>query len=55
MTELTEKQKTELEELIDRLEKVKGRHTELVTVMIPAGFSKDSVVRQLFRSSIGAM
>jgi peptide chain release factor subunit 1 len=47
MTELTEKQKTELEELIDRLEKVKGRHTELVTVMIPAGFSKDSVVRQL--------
>jgi peptide chain release factor subunit 1 len=45
--EITDKQKTALDELIKRLEGVKGRHTELVTVMIPAGFSKDSVVRQL--------
>lgn len=45
--ELTEKQKQALEELITKLEKIKGRHTELVTVMIPAGFNKDSVVRQL--------
>ncbi len=45
--EITEKQKTELEELITKLDKIKGRHTELVTVMIPAGFNKDSVVRQL--------
>lgn len=45
--ELTEKQKTQLQELVTRLESIKGRHTELVTVMIPAGFNKDSVVRQL--------
>lgn len=45
--ELTEKQKTALQELITRLDSVKGRHTELVTVMIPAGFNKDAVVRQL--------
>ena len=45
--ELDEKQKQELEELISKLQKVKGRHTELVTVMIPAGFNKDAVVRQL--------
>lgn len=45
--ELTEKQKQELEELVSKLEKIKGRHTELVTVMIPSGFNKDAVVRQL--------
>ncbi len=45
--ELNDKQKAELEELISKLEKVRGRHTELVTVMIPAGFNKDAVVRQL--------
>jgi peptide chain release factor subunit 1 len=45
--ELTEKQKTELQELVTRLDGIKGRHTELVTVMIPAGFNKDGVVRQL--------
>ncbi|MEM4270738.1 MAG: peptide chain release factor aRF-1, partial [Candidatus Pacearchaeota archaeon] len=45
--ELTEKEKQELEELINKLEKIKGRHTELVTVMIPVGFNLPSVVRQL--------
>jgi peptide chain release factor subunit 1 len=45
--EISDKKKQELEELVALLEKIKGRHTELVTVMIPAGFSKDSVVRQL--------
>ena len=42
-----EKKRQEQEELIEMLDSIKGRHTELVTVMIPAGYSKDSVVRQL--------
>ncbi len=45
--EIEQRKIQELEELVALLEKVKGRHTELVTVMIPAGFNKDSVVRQL--------
>ncbi len=45
--EISDKQKTALQELVTRLESIKGRHTELVSVMIPAGFNKDSVVRQL--------
>ncbi|MDO8508780.1 MAG: hypothetical protein Q7S27_03795 [Nanoarchaeota archaeon] len=45
--ELDQKQKQELEELLDILVSVRGRHTELVTVMIPAGFNISSVVRQL--------
>ncbi|MCU0642391.1 MAG: peptide chain release factor aRF-1 [archaeon] len=45
--EIGEKHRQELEELILKLESIRGRHTELVTVMIPAGFNKDAVVRQL--------
>ncbi len=45
--DVEEKKRQELEELVAILEKIKGRHTELVTVMIPAGFNKDAVVRQL--------
>ncbi len=45
--EITEKQKSELEEKIKDLESRKGRHTQLVTVMIPAGFNVSQVVRQL--------
>jgi peptide chain release factor subunit 1 len=45
--EIEEKKKQELEELVALLGNMKGRHTELVTVLIPAGFNKDSVVRQL--------
>lgn len=45
--ELDEKKKQELEELIDLLDSIKGRHTELVTVMIPTGFNISTVVRQL--------
>jgi peptide chain release factor subunit 1 len=47
MTEISEKQKQELEELIDLLEGIRGRHTELVTVMVPAKFNISVVVRQL--------
>jgi peptide chain release factor subunit 1 len=42
-----EKKKQEMEELINLLDGIRGRHTELVTVMIPAGFNKDGVTRQL--------
>src|SRR3989338_899540 len=41
------KKKQKLEELIALLEGIKGRHTELVTVMISAGFNVSAVVRQL--------
>lgn len=39
--------KAELEELLEELEKYKGRHTELITVYIPAGYDVNSVQRQL--------
>ncbi len=41
------KQKMELEEKIAELESIRGRHTELVTVMIPAGFNIHTVSKQL--------
>ena len=45
--EITGKQKQELEELVNLLGSIRGRHTELVTVMIPAGFNLSTVTRQL--------
>jgi peptide chain release factor subunit 1 len=39
--------KEELEEKLNELEVHKGRHTELVTVYIPAGYDVNSVQRQL--------
>jgi len=44
MTTLT---KYELEDVLEELEKHKGRHTELITVYIPAGYDVNSVQRQL--------
>ena len=44
MVQLT---KNELEEIINELEKYKGRHTELITVYIPAGQNLYTVVDQL--------
>ncbi|HLD77951.1 MAG TPA: peptide chain release factor 1, partial [archaeon] len=37
----------ELEALVKTLEGVRGRHTELVTVYVPAGFELSKVVQQL--------
>ena len=37
----------EFEETIIMLEKIRGRHTELITVYVPAGFSLNSVAKQL--------
>jgi len=45
--ELDNKQKLELEEQIEELEAIRGRHTELVTVMIPEGFNIHQVTKQL--------
>ncbi len=44
---MNDKQKLQLEEQIEELEAVKGRHTELVTVMIPVDFNIHSVTKQL--------
>ena len=37
MPEITPKQKQELQEIVSLLGNIKGMHTELVTVLIPAG------------------
>ena len=47
LKQISPKDRQKLEELVALLGNIRGRHTELVTVMIPAGFSKDGVVRQL--------
>ncbi len=44
---MDDKQKSELEEKIEELEAVRGRHTELVTVLIPVDFNIHSVTKQL--------
>ncbi|KKQ76334.1 MAG: Peptide chain release factor subunit 1, partial [Microgenomates group bacterium GW2011_GWF1_38_5] len=44
MTALT---KYELEDLIEELEKHRGRATELISVLIPAGYDVNAVQRQL--------
>lgn len=45
--QLTQKEKVEIKELVETLEAIKGRHTELVTVFIPAGFNINHVSKQL--------
>ncbi len=47
MAEITQKQKQELEELIDIVGSIRGRHTELVTVYVPAGFNLSIITKQL--------
>ena len=39
--------KTEIEEILELLDKYKGRHTELISVYIPADYDVNSVQRQL--------
>src|SRR3989344_783015 len=41
------KEKQKLEDLIDLLGSIKGRHTELVTVLVPAGTNINIITRQL--------
>lgn len=42
-----EKEKFRLKKFIKQLEKIKGKHTELVTVYIPAGYNIHEVVSQI--------
>jgi peptide chain release factor subunit 1 len=44
---ITSKQRRELIKFIKKLEVVKGRHTELVTVYIPAGYELVKIIQQL--------
>ena len=44
---MTEMSKPELEELLEQLEKIRGRHTELITVYVPEGYDINAVQRQL--------
>jgi len=46
-TEISDKQKQELEELVNLLDGIRGSHTELVTVLIPAGTNIHQVSTQL--------
>lgn len=45
--EISIKEKQELEDLVSLLGDIRGRHTELVSVFIPAGFNVSTIVRQL--------
>ena len=47
MTEIDPRKKQELEDLIELLGSIKGRHTELVTVLVPSGANINLVTRQL--------
>jgi len=44
---MNEKQKLELEELLEELESYRGRHTELITVLVPAGATLTQTTKQL--------
>ena len=44
---MEEDKRYELEEFVSELEKYKGRHTELVTVYVPAGYSLINIAKQL--------
>ena len=45
--EMSDEQKVELEELVETLSAIRGRHTELVTVLIPSGQNINLVSKQL--------
>ena len=44
---LDEKQKTDLQEFIERMNNYKARHTELITVLVPSGFDINLITKQL--------
>ena len=41
------KQKRELRNMINTLKKIRGRHTELVSVYIPAGYNITKIINHL--------
>jgi len=44
---LTDKEKIKLEDFLERMKEYKARHTELVTVLVPAGFDINLITKQL--------
>jgi len=46
---MKEEEKLKLKKMIKELEKIRGRHTELVTVYVPAGHNISEVSNQLFQ------
>ncbi len=44
---MDEAQRYELEETVKELETYRGRHTELITVLVPAGFNVHQVIKQI--------
>jgi len=44
--------KDELEEVLEKLESIRGKQTELVTVYIPAGYDVNTVQRQIVRREL---
>ncbi len=44
---LDEKQKAELEDFVTKMKSYKARHTELITVLVPAGFDINLITKQL--------
>lgn len=44
---MDEKQKSDLEEFIERMKGYKARHTELITVLVPKGFDINLITKQL--------
>ncbi|MEM5853303.1 MAG: peptide chain release factor aRF-1 [Candidatus Aenigmatarchaeota archaeon] len=49
MVEMKEEEKLALKKLIKELEKIRGRHTELVSVYIPSGYNLTEAMNQLFQ------
>ncbi len=47
MAKISETEKFELESLVEELEGYRGRHTEFITVYVPAGFTLTQVTKQL--------
>lgn len=44
---LDEKERSDLEEFIERIRSYRARHTELITVLVPAGFDINLITKQL--------
>jgi len=44
---ITAKQRYELKKFIKQMEKYRGRHTELVTVYVPAGYDLHKIINHL--------
>lgn len=47
MASITEKQRHELKKFIKELQKHRGRHTELVSVYVPAGYDMNKIINHL--------